>query len=486
MSDLVVKPRIRPKLAVVLVYTAAMCMNGLDSTIVNPALFTIAGDFGQPVSAANTVETAFLVALAVGLPVAGWLGDRYGTKRVFLAALSAFTVASAVCGLAPDLVTLVVARTLQGLAGGLLTPVGMTLLFRAFAPHERSKLSKVLIVPTALMPALGPPLGGLLTEHASWHWLFFVNVPVGAVAVAIGAIGLREHVEGADVPFDRTGFWLATPALGLLTYALGFGPSRGWTAPAVLVSAVVGVALLAFAVTHQLRAPQPLLRIRLFADRYYGTASVLAALTAAGLMGVLFVLPLLFQAALGASALDAGLSVFPEAVGLMLASQAVDRLLPRLGPRRLTALALPLAAVVFGALAVPGVAENAWVVRALMFAIGLVLGTAVLTVQLAGFETVAPPDMGQAMGLFQIVRTLGGALGIALCAGVVGGGAHTVGEVDPGPFRTAVWVTAALIALGTLVALRLPATAPGPPPFDDEGDDDDDEGAEAVEAKPAV
>ncbi|WP_420855557.1 MFS transporter, partial [Streptomyces kanamyceticus] len=138
-GTLLVKPRIRPRVAVVLVYTAAMCMNGLDSTIVNPALFTIAEDFGRPVSAANTVETAFLVALA------------------------AFTAASAVCGLAPDLTTLVVARAAQGLAGGLLTPVGMTLLFRAFPPEERVRLSKVLIVPTALMPALGPPLGGFLT-----------------------------------------------------------------------------------------------------------------------------------------------------------------------------------------------------------------------------------------------------------------------------------------------------------------------------------
>ncbi|MCS0637477.1 DHA2 family efflux MFS transporter permease subunit [Streptomyces sp. LP05-1] len=469
MSGLLPLPRIRPRIAVVLVYLAAMCMNGLDSTIVNPALFTIAGDFGQPVSAANTVETAFLVALALTLPVAGWLGDRYGTKRIFLGSLAVFTAASAVCGLAPDLATLVVARGVQGLAGGLLTPVGMTLLFRAFAPHERVRLSKVLIVPTALMPALGPPLGGFLTEHLSWHWLFFVNVPVGAAAVLLGLLGLREHVEGTGGPFDRTGFLLATPALGLLTYALGFGPSRGWTSPAVAACAVLGTGLLVATAVHQWRAPEPLLRLRLLADRAYGTASVLAVLTAAGLMGVLFAVPLLFQAALGASALDAGLSVFPEAIGLMLASQVVDRLLPRVGPRWLVAPALLLAGVVFAALAVPGVAENAWCVRGLMFLIGLVLGTAVLTVQLAGFEDVAPPDMGHAMGLFQITRTLGGALGIAVCAGVIGGGAHGPGAAGPGPYRLAVWVTAGLVVLGALAALRLPKEPPQPPPFGDDG-----------------
>ncbi|ATL28443.1 MFS transporter [Streptomyces formicae] len=480
-GDLLVRPRIRPKVAVVLVYTAAMCMNGLDSTIVNPALFTIAEDFGRPVSAANTVETAFLVALALALPVAGWLGDRFGTKRVFLLALAAFTAASAVCGLAPDLTTLVVARAAQGLAGGLLTPVGMTLLFRAFPPEERVKLSKVLIVPTALMPALGPPLGGFLTEHLSWHWLFFVNVPVGAGAVLLGVLALREPgavpEEGADPGkgpgqgpdsdrdsggrFDHVGFWLATPALGLLTYALGFGPSHGWTRPSVAISAIAGGVLLVAAVVHQLRTPDPLLKLRLLGDRVYGAASALALFSAAGLMGVLFVFPLLYQAALGASALDAGLSVFPEALGLMLASQAVDRLLPRLGPRRLAVPTLLLAAVVFAALAVPGVAENAWAVRGLMFAVGLVLGTAVLTIQIAGFEDVSPADMGQAMGLFQIVRTLGGALGIAACAGVIGG--HGTGVSEAGPYRVAVVVTAGLVAVGAGFAARLPRGGGGSP-----------------------
>lgn len=450
-----------PRAAVVTVYVAAMCMNGLDSTIVNPALFTIAEDFDRPVPAANAVETAFLVALALALPVAGWLGDRLGTKKVFLGALAGFTAASALCGLAPNLPVLVTARALQGLAGGLLTPVGMTLLFRTFAPHERGGLSKALIIPTALMPALGPPLGGLLTDHASWHWLFFVNVPVGAAALLMGVLGLREHVAESPGPFDRTGFLLTTPALGLLTYALGYGPAHGWNRPEVAGAAVLGVALLTAAVVHARRAEQPLLRLRLFGDRDYGTASVLAVLTAAGLMGVLFVFPLLHQAALGASALDAGLSVFPEALGLMLASQVVDRLLPRLGPRRLAVPALLLATAVFALLAVPGVAEHAWSVRALMFLVGLVLGTAVLTVQLAGFDTIAPSDMGQAMGLFQILRTLGGAAGIAVCAAVIGGAGHGT-PPDAGPFRAAVWGTAALVGLAALVALRLPARARRP------------------------
>ncbi|MFE7525636.1 DHA2 family efflux MFS transporter permease subunit [Kitasatospora sp. NPDC057542] len=464
MSPPVVEAPARPLLAgraaVVVVYTAAMCMNGLDSTIVNPALFSIAEDFGRPVEAANAVETAFLVGLALGLPVAGWLGDRYGVKRVFLGSLAAFTLASALCAAAPGLGSLSAARAVQGVAGGLLTPVGMTLLFRAFAPHERAGLGRILIVPTALMPALGPPLGGFLTEHLSWHWLFLVNVPIGAAAVVIGLLGLRSEQEPPAGRFDTTGFLLATPGLGLLTYALGFGPAHGWTSPGVALGGLLGLALLGAAVRHQLRTAEPLVDLRLLADRTFGAASRLALLTAAGLMGALFVLPLLYQAVRGATALDAGLSVFPEAIGLMAASQVVDRLLPRLGPRRLVLPALLLAAVVIGSL---GFAENPWAVRALMFGVGLILGTAVLTVQIAGFADVPPPAMGRAMGLFTILRTLGGALGIAATAALLG----AVGDgAGPTPYRIALLLTAGLVAVGALLAARLPAEAPGPPPVD--------------------
>ncbi|MFJ9691143.1 DHA2 family efflux MFS transporter permease subunit [Kitasatospora sp. NPDC101183] len=454
------RPLLAGRAAVVVVYTAAMCMNGLDSTIVNPALYSIAEDFGRPLSAANAVETAFLVGLALGLPVAGWLGDRYGVKRVFLAALAAFTAASALSAAAPDLGWLAAARALQGVAGGLLTPVGMTLLFRAFAPHERAGLGRVLIVPTALMPALGPPLGGFLTEHLSWHWLFLVNVPIGVAAVALGAVGLRAEEEPPAGRFDTTGFLLATPGLGLLVYALGFGPAHGWTSPGVALSGPLGLALLALAVRHQLRTAEPLVELRLLADRTFGAATWLALLTSAGLMGALFLVPLLHQAAFGASALEAGLSVFPEAIGLMAASQAVDRLLPRLGPRRLALPALLLAAAVLAGL---GFAENPWAVRGLMFAVGLVLGTAVLTVQIAGFADVPPPGMSRAMGLFTIVRTLGGALGIAAAAALIGAFGDGAGA---GPYRIALGLTAALVAAGALLAVRMPVEAPGPPPGD--------------------
>ncbi|MGW2222627.1 MFS transporter, partial [Nonomuraea sp. NPDC001684] len=168
-------------------YVTAMCVSGLDATIVNPALFAVAADLGVPPAAANAVESAFLASLAIAMPVAGWLCDRYGASRVFLAALAAFTAASGLCALSWDLGSLVCFRVLQGAAGGVLTPAGMAMLFAAYAPEERMRLSRHIVVPTALAPALGPVLGGLLADTLSWRWAFLVNLPLGAAALLAGA-----------------------------------------------------------------------------------------------------------------------------------------------------------------------------------------------------------------------------------------------------------------------------------------------------------
>lgn len=458
------EPRVQGRRgAVIACYVIAMCMNGLDSTIVNPALVTIARDFGRPVEAAATVETAFLVAMAVALPIAGWTGDRFGAARTFGVGVAVFTAASACCAVAPSLGALTVGRAVQGAAGGLLTPAGMTLLFLTFAPEERARLSRYIIVPTALMPALGPLLGGFLTEHGDWRMLFLLNVPLGLAVVVTLIVAVRDGEPTTTGRLDVIGFVLASLATGLLVLATGLAPTRGWGDALVLsglaVGVLAGVALLA----HQRRAVAPLLDLQLYRDRGYAGASVLAALSAAGLMGVLFVIPLVVQITRGQGPLAAGLSVFPEALGLMAASVVVERLLPRLGPRALALGAFALATLAFGLLALPVVVDAPWGAPVALFVIGLVLGAAVLTVQLAGFDTIRPDDMSQAMGLFQIVRTLGGAFGIALVAGIA----------SVLSFSAALVVTACLIACCMPATRSLPRTAmpPGPPPADVPPDD---------------
>src|SRR6201989_2969819 len=206
---------ISEKVAVSVVFVAAMFMSIMDTTIVNVALPTIGRDFSVSSTAVDGVSIAFLVSLAVFIPASGWLGDRFGGKRVLLAAIVVFTVASALCGLASSLGELVIFRVLQGAGGGMLSPVGMAMLFRPFPPEERIRASSILTVPTTLAPALGPVLGGLLVTDLTWRWVFYVNVPIGAATLAFGARFLRQHAESRPGHFDLAGFLLSGIGLGL-------------------------------------------------------------------------------------------------------------------------------------------------------------------------------------------------------------------------------------------------------------------------------
>jgi len=188
-------PRLSQRVVVSIAYVSAMFVTILDTTIVHVALPTLAREFGVGIGSIEWVITGYLLSLAVWIPASGWIGDRLGTKRTFLAALSVFTVASLLCGLAPSLGQLVAFRILQGVGGGVLTPVGLAMLYREFPPERRAAASKVLLIPTALAPALGPVLGGLLIETVSWRWIFLVNVPIGIGVFAFGARLLREHRE---------------------------------------------------------------------------------------------------------------------------------------------------------------------------------------------------------------------------------------------------------------------------------------------------
>src|SRR6266508_488884 len=199
----------------------------MDATVVNVALPTLGRDFSAGNSTIEWVVTGYLLSLAVWIPASGWLGDRFGTKKTFLFALGTFTAASVLCGAAWNIEYLIAFRVLQGVGGGMLTPVGTAMLFRAFPPRERARASAILILPTVLAPATGPVLGGYLVEYHSWHWIFLVNIPIGLIGLAIAALYLREQREAAPGRLDLPGFFLSAPSLALLVYALSEAGQRG-------------------------------------------------------------------------------------------------------------------------------------------------------------------------------------------------------------------------------------------------------------------
>src|SRR5438270_2903608 len=250
--------RLPYKYVVATVFVCGVFMDAMDTTIVNVALPTLSRDFHASTASIEWVILGYLVSLAVWITASGWIGDRIGTKKVFLFALAMFTLASAMCGLAQTEGQLVAFRVFQGVGGGMLVPVGTAMLFRAFPPIERAKASSVLIVPTVLAPAMGPVVGGWLVTDVSWRWIFYVNLPVGVFGFVIGALYLREHREGTAGPFDLGGFVLSGAGLALVLYALSEGPLKGWRSAIVLSTGAVGLLMFALLVVVENRVAAPM------------------------------------------------------------------------------------------------------------------------------------------------------------------------------------------------------------------------------------
>ena len=414
------KREFNQKIAVAVVYVAAMFMAIMDTTIVNVALPTLGRTFHVPSTAVDTVVIGFLVSLAVFIPASGWLGDRLGPRRVLLGSIVVFTVASALCGLATSLAELTAFRVLQGVGGGLMTPVGMTMLWRAFPPAERIRASAILVVPTALAPALGPVLGGLFVTDLSWRWVFFVNLPIGLAALAFGTVFLREQPSHPAGRFDLPGFALAGVGLGLLMYGLSEGPVKGWHSPDVVATSISGALLLVGLVVVELRRSDPIIAFRLLRNRLFRSANIVMFCGAAAFLGMLYLAAIFFQDGLGLSALGAGLTTFPEALGVMAGAQLVTRVLyPRFGPQRIMMGGLVGVAIGMTAMSLVGGLTNLWLVRLDMLEMGMSMSGVFVPTQAAAFATISAADTGRASTFFNAERQLGGAIGVAILTTVL-------------------------------------------------------------------
>jgi len=456
-----VEPRISQKVAVGVVFVAAMFMSIMDATIVNVALPTIGREFHVSATAIDSIAISFLVSLAVFIPASGWLGDRFGGKRVLLIAIVVFTAASALCGTATSLGELVAFRVLQGAGGGMLAPVGMAMLYRVFPPEERVRAAAILTVPTTLAPALGPLLGGLLTTDLSWRWVFYVNLPIGAAAFLFGVLFVQGSRQPHPGRFDLPGFLLSGLGLGMTMYGVSEGPVEGWHSTDVLVTIAIGAVLLAGMVVVELRTDEPMVNLRLLGNRLFRSSSGVMVLSSIAFLGSLYAISLYYQDGRGLSALGSGLSTFPEALGVMAGAQLATRwLYPMLGPRRHITGGLVGIAISIGLLAVLGPGTSLWWARLLMLTLGLAMGQVFVPVQAAAFATITPAATGRASTMFNAVRQLGGAVGVAVLttAIVAVGPVHVVNGhpvANLTAYRIAFLVAAAFALLGTTCSLRI-------------------------------
>jgi EmrB/QacA subfamily drug resistance transporter len=445
-----------PKIAVPVVVVSVSFMNVMDVTIVNVALPSIGRTFDQAASPPTAVSVAYLLSLAVVIPAAGWIGSRVGMKRSLLGAIGLFTAASALCGVAPSLAVLVLARAMQGVGGGAMLPIGMAMLLRTFSAAERVRVSSMMVIPTAFGPAVGPVIGGLLVTDLSWRWVFYVNLPIGLAALVFGWWSLVEMRDDAVGAFDTWGFVLAGTGFASLLLGVTSGAAKGWNSPFIVASLLVGAVLIAITICVETRVADPLLALRLYRNRLFRSGSVAFIAGVASLFGLLFMVPLFLQIGLGRTALQTGVDICPEAFGVMVGSQLTSRILyPRLGPRRLVIAGLVGVSSTSLAMTLVGGGSDVWLIRSLMFCLGMSMGPVYVAAQAAAFATVKSTDMAHAASLFNSQRQFGTAVGVALLSTVLSlaGGATARSDLRPADLSGyhRAFAVAALFGLGGAV-----------------------------------
>jgi EmrB/QacA subfamily drug resistance transporter len=403
---------------------AVVCVFGLfrellDMTITNVALPDLATSFGASTTGIEWIVTGYLLSLAVFIPISGWVGDRFGTKRTFMFALVTFTAASLLCSFAWSIDSLIAFRVLQGIGGGMLTPVGTAMLFRAFPVNERARVSAIITIPAIVAPASGPVLGGYLVEYHSWHAIFWINIPIGLIALVFSALYLREHREPEAGRLDIPGFIFGAAGLASLVYALSQAGNRGWSNLVVGGFGLFGIVLLALFVAAELRATRPMIDIGLFRYRLFTAGNLVMFFSGAAFGGLLFLLPLMLQSEMGMTPLESGLTTFPSAIGVMLTATLAGKLYNSVGPRRLMIAGMAISALITLAFLRVDAETSAWTIRALMLARGAAFGLALVPLQAATFAEVTGAETGQASAAFSVIRQVSSSVGVALVATVL-------------------------------------------------------------------
>jgi EmrB/QacA subfamily drug resistance transporter len=431
----------------------------LDTTIVSVALKTIGQELHVGTTVIQWIATAYLLALGVTVPIVGWAQRTFGAKRLWLAALAIFLAGSVASSLAWNAGSLIAFRALQGVGGGIMMPLMMTLVVQAAGGKNLARVAAVIGLPTAIGPIFGPVIGGLIAQHLHWSWLFWVNVPFCVAGLILAWRVFPKDGPLRRQPLDIVGLLLMAPGFVGVLYGMSRSESAGgFNHAQVLVPAVAGAGfLVAFALWAVRRGPAALVDVRLLRHRPLASGSAVMFLSGFGLFGGMLLLPLFFQELRGAGVLGAGLLLAPQGVGALASRLLINRLLARIGSRAtvIGAFAVATLATIPFAVATSGL-RTGWLMAVLVVR-GMALGTvmvSVMAVTFDGLEASAVPDASIVSRVFQQV---GGSFGTAVLATVV-----MSRPGDPaGSFHAAFWCAIGFTALAVLVAFWLPGGARG-------------------------
>ncbi len=434
----------------------------LDLTIVNVAIDTLQRRLHTSVSTIQWVSTGYALAAAMTIPVSGWAFQRFGARRSWMVSLTVFVAGSALCGVAWSTGSLIAFRIFQGIGAGMLLPLATTILANAAGRERLARIVPFIAIPSQAGPVLGPVIGGLILSNASWRWIFYVNVPVVLIALVLAWRTVPETEINTDRRIDVRGLALLSPALALFVYGFSeAGVTGGFDHARVIAPLAAGLAILAGYCAHALRSrAEPIVNLRLLRFRGYATSSAMMFLSGITLFGALFLLPLYYQQARGASALQAGLLLAPQGVGVAIGALGAGRLVDKLDVDvRLVALAgmaLLIAATVPYMLATPRTSEA--LLGLVLVARGAGLGLVLVPITTAAYIGLPHGAIPSATTGVRIYQQIGGALGTAILAVIL---QHAI-SATPSPHgiagafdTTFAWVLG-LTALSLVPALLLP------------------------------
>ncbi|MBW7961353.1 DHA2 family efflux MFS transporter permease subunit [Bradyrhizobium sp. BR 10261] len=436
----------------------ASFMMALDAMIITTAFAAIRADFGSAVETLQWTVNAFNLIFAVLLLTGAALGDRFGRRRMFASGIALFVVASVACALAGTATALIAARALQGAGAALVMPVAMVILSGTFGREERARALGIFSSITGCALIVGPAIGGFITAHFGWRWVFWINLPIGLIAIALVLARLRESF-GPAAALDIPGLSLVALAALALVWSLLRGNAVGWASAEVMGTLLSGLVFAAGFVLWELRAAAPMVPMRLFASRALAAGISASVLFYAAMYGVLFLLPQFLQTTLGFDAFGAGLRLLPWTATLFVTAPIAGAVVNRFGERPLVVTGLLMQAIGLGwiaEIASPAVAYSALVAPLVLAGVGVSM--AMPSAQNAILSSVAVAEMGKASGVFNMGRFLGGMFGIAALVASFSahGGAYSAAHFDSG-FAAAMRVAATLSLAGAIAGIFLPA-----------------------------
>lgn len=414
------------------VVIVGVIMSILDTTIVVVALETLSRDLDAPLDTIQWVSTGYLLALAIVIPLTGWMTERFGAKTIYMTSITLFGLGSALCGLAWSAESLIVFRVLQGFGGGMIMPVGMALMAQTAGPHRVGRVMSVVGVPMLLGPIFGPVIGGLIVENISWRWIFYVNLPIVVVALVMAHRLLDATSGKADAgKLDLRGLLLLSPGIAGVVFGLSESESQGgFDAPIVFGPIVVGLVLIALFVRHALHFDRPLLDMQLFKGRAFSAAAATTFLVGAALFGAMIILPLYYQVDRGESALTAGLLMAPQGIGAALAMPLAGRFTDRVGGGTVSVFGLTVATL--GTLPFAFLSGDTpyWLLASVLVVRGIGIGSSMMPTMAAAYSTLSHAQVPKATSSLNVINRVGGSLGTALLAVILQG---QIASATPGP-----------------------------------------------------